>query len=116
LIALKPLPQARQARTPEHKLQRARSARQMRPPSKGGGCGVTATSWADPNRRFQSLALRVHASGGGWASCPTEGGGIGVRLRIRRFGPPRQPARQMRAPQPINENSAACASRIPPER
>ena len=32
LIALKPLPQARQARTPEHKLQRARSARQMRPP------------------------------------------------------------------------------------
>jgi CBS domain-containing protein len=65
LIALKPLPQARQARTPEHKLQRARSARQMRPPSKGGGCGVTAISWADPNRRFQSLALRVHASGAG---------------------------------------------------
>ena len=34
-------------------------------PSKGGGCAVTAISWADPNRRFQSLALRVHASGAG---------------------------------------------------
>ena len=38
-----------------------------------------------------------------------------MRLRVRRFGPPCQQARQMRAPQPINEDSAACAFRVPPK-
>jgi hypothetical protein len=55
--------------------------------------------------------LRHHLSRRcGWASSPTEGGGIGVRLPVRRLGPPRRPARQKRAPQLKCENSLVCAS------
>jgi hypothetical protein len=45
----------------------------------------------------------------------SKGAGIGVRLRVRRFGPRRLPARQMRAPQPTSEHSSPCASGSPRE-
>jgi hypothetical protein len=70
----------------------------------GGGLDPLA-----PNsiRRGVTSCGTILAGGGGRASSPTEGAGIGVRLPVRRLGPPRRPARQK---QPKRENSSVCAS------